>query len=65
MIIQIDPALPCGQLVGGPDAGQPCGELATQAVIRPEEDGTWEMLPVCDKHLQEATDVWQQHQGEH
>jgi hypothetical protein len=65
MIIQIDPALPCGQLVGGPDAYQPCGELATQAIIGRNDDGTWEMLPVCARHLQEAENLAPAASSEH
>lgn len=56
MIIQISHALPCAQYLAGAVPPQRCGELTTQAIITLEKDGVWELLPVCSKHLQEATD---------
>jgi hypothetical protein len=55
MIIQIDPALPCAQYLAGVSPSQLCGAPAIHAIITPDGDGTWEMLPVCSDHLQEAS----------
>jgi DUF971 family protein len=55
MIIQIDPTLPCAQLNASSPSAEFCRESATQAVIAPASDGTWEMLPVCSNHLFEVT----------
>jgi hypothetical protein len=54
MVIGIDPALPCGQVMDG-QTRRLCGKPARQAVATPLEDGTWELLPVCSFHLRDAT----------
>lgn len=53
MMIRIDPALPCSQLVGSASE-QLCGKPATQAVVTWHVDMTWELVPVCAEHLREA-----------
>lgn len=57
MMIQFEPALPCTQYLMDVSPPQLCGKLATQAIISPEEDGLWEMVPVCSEHLREVTGV--------
>jgi hypothetical protein len=54
-MIQIDPALPCAQVVGS-GTGRICGRPATQGVVTLQADKTWELLPICAEHLREATE---------
>ena len=62
VIITLTIALPCAQLRGR-EAGQCspriCGAPAVVGVISPLEDGIWELLPVCQDHLDEAAAEWE------
>ena len=55
MIIILEGALPCAQLEDQP-AGQArrCRQPAHIGIITPVDDGVWELLPVCQRHFQEA-----------
>jgi hypothetical protein len=55
MEISTDLALPCGQYLEGSSPARLCGELTTHAVIVPDSDGAWELIPVCSQHLIEAS----------
>jgi hypothetical protein len=45
MILQIDPALPCGAL--GPDGQLRCGKPATVATADSLGNGSYILLPLC------------------
>ena len=52
-------ALPCAHLEDQP-AGQArlCRQPAHIGIITPVGDGIWELLPVCQRHFQEAAHAW-------
>ncbi len=50
MIIRMDSPLPCAMYTG---ASQ-CDHPTTMALISPMEGSAWELLALCDAHLQEA-----------
>lgn len=54
MQISIDLALPCAQYVENSSPSRLCGEPTTEAVIVPDVDGTWELIPICTQHMNEA-----------
>ena len=54
MIITIAPPLPCAQFQNEGGAHL-CGKAATQALVTMVPGEVWEMLPVCEEHLHEAT----------
>ncbi len=54
MVITIDPPLPCSQLVREAGSRKParlCGSPAAHAIITPVRGDAWELLPVCEAHL--------------
>ena len=55
MIIMLEGALPCAQLEGQPAGlASHCRQPAHIGVITPVKDGVWELVPVCQRHFQEA-----------
>jgi hypothetical protein len=55
MVIQISPTLPCAQYMADSSLPQLCGKPTTHALITPDDDKTWELLPICSSHLCEVT----------
>jgi hypothetical protein len=55
MIIILEGALPCAQLEDQPGgSARHCRLSANTGIITPVEDGVWELLPVCQRHVQKA-----------
>jgi hypothetical protein len=57
MLIQIVPSLPCGQFQASSSPTEElrlCCQQTKMAVLTTFKDGTWELLPVCRKHLAEV-----------
>lgn len=54
MVIQISSTLPCAQYMAESPLPQICGEPTSHAMITPDADKTWELLPICSNHLCEA-----------
>ena len=53
MIVQIDSPLPCAMYAGA----SRCEHPTTTALITPIDGGAWELLAICDAHLEESVAV--------